>query len=101
MCHQFQLFQDGSQICHLPRLLCGAAQCQDSGVRLNDVIFAGHAFCITLLTLMQICSLSGDKVDADIADKGGQGGDKGRDIVRSSELKWIPFRPSLPGFSGW
>lgn len=28
---------------------------QDSGVRLNDVIFAGHAFCITLITLAQIC----------------------------------------------
>ncbi|CAK9006907.1 unnamed protein product [Durusdinium trenchii] len=32
---------------------------QDSGVRLNDVIFAGHAFCITLLTLLQICIRSG------------------------------------------
>ena len=26
-------------------------------MRLNDVFFAGHAFCITLLTLMQICTL--------------------------------------------
>lgn len=26
-------------------------------MRLNDVFFAGHAFCITLLTLMQICNL--------------------------------------------
>jgi len=28
---------------------------KDNPVRLNDVFFAGHAFCITLLTLMQIC----------------------------------------------